>query len=107
MNFREWEALAGYTNSLMQGFSKGRLLRRKIIRDCDGIFISLVWVVLMSVFCWLSEMNPIYAPGILIWCRSQATPPPTLSLDLFLHKEIEDLEFDSSWVTKMRWGDAY
>lgn len=41
--------------------------------------------------------------------HDQATPPPTLSLRIYrpVHKEIEDLEFDSLWVTKMKWGDAY
>ena len=44
MNFR-----GRYTNSLIQ--AKGRLLRRKIIQDCDAIFIALAWAVFMSMFC--------------------------------------------------------
>lgn len=41
--------------------------------------------------------------------RSNPTshPFPFGFIVLHLHKEIENLEFDSLWVTKMKWGDAY
>ena len=112
MNFRVWEALAGYTNSLIQRFSKGCLLRRKIIQNtrlrCDFHFLGLGCVHECVLLAVRNEPHLCARDTDLDIAEAKQPHLPLFPFGFIsFHKGIEDLEFDSSWVTKMKWGDAY